>query len=214
MDAALLWRKYPRVYHMAHLGSWPSIHRHGLLSTSALLDLFEVPAEERVPIETQRRGDSVTIHHPIYRTAVVRDQKPLSPTRLAKCLAGISVVEWFRLLNNRVFFWAEEKRLNVLRGAEAYRLHRQTVLTVDTRPLVEAYGPQILLAHMNTGATRPFAHPRGAETFRSIAEYPFTERRRVVELTVDKGVPDIQRFVIQVDELGGDEAGRTIWPKG
>ena len=33
---------YPPLYHMAAEGSWPSIQRHGLLSTSALLDLYEV----------------------------------------------------------------------------------------------------------------------------------------------------------------------------
>ena len=36
-------RKYPFLYHMAELSSWPSIQRHGLLSTSALLDLYEIP---------------------------------------------------------------------------------------------------------------------------------------------------------------------------
>jgi hypothetical protein len=32
---------------MAEAGSWPSIKRHGLLSTTALLDLFEIPAPDR-----------------------------------------------------------------------------------------------------------------------------------------------------------------------
>jgi hypothetical protein len=37
--------KYPRVYHVAEAGSWPSIKPHGLLSVAALLDLFEVAGQ-------------------------------------------------------------------------------------------------------------------------------------------------------------------------
>ena len=40
-------RRYPRLYHMAQVGSWPSIERNGLLSTSALLDLFQIKGEAR-----------------------------------------------------------------------------------------------------------------------------------------------------------------------
>jgi hypothetical protein len=33
---------YPRLYHIAQEGSWPGIQEHGLLSTEALVDLFDV----------------------------------------------------------------------------------------------------------------------------------------------------------------------------
>ena len=46
-NADLLIELYPRLYHMAHAGSWPMIQRHGLLSTTALLDLFEIGGERR-----------------------------------------------------------------------------------------------------------------------------------------------------------------------
>jgi hypothetical protein len=206
MLAQQLWEKYPQMFHMAEAGSWPSIQKHGLLSTSALLDLFRVPRRDRITIETRRRPKSVTLRHPVYGTAVIRDQKPLSEKRLAKCLrGGITVSQWLRLLNRRVFFWLEESRLDTLRGAQAYRAQRQVVLTVDTRGLVEAHAARILLTHMNTGATRPFAHDRGRDTFRTIGKYPFKERRRVVELTVALQVSDIKKYVLRVEELGGNE---------
>jgi hypothetical protein len=44
--------RYPVLFHMAEDGSWESIRERGLLSTSALLDLFEVEAEERFAIES------------------------------------------------------------------------------------------------------------------------------------------------------------------
>ena len=37
-----LAQAYPRLYHMADAQSWESIRKHGLLSTSSLLDLYEV----------------------------------------------------------------------------------------------------------------------------------------------------------------------------
>src|SRR6267154_1163175 len=54
---------YPRLYHMAEKDSWPSIARDGLLSTSTLLDLYEVPAADRIPIERRRRPEKVPITH-------------------------------------------------------------------------------------------------------------------------------------------------------
>jgi hypothetical protein len=47
MDTAELIARYPRLYHMAEDGSWPSIQAHGLLSTRAMLDHFEVTPDER-----------------------------------------------------------------------------------------------------------------------------------------------------------------------
>jgi hypothetical protein len=44
--------RYPVLFHMAEDGSWESIRERGLLSTSALLDLFEVEAEERFASES------------------------------------------------------------------------------------------------------------------------------------------------------------------
>ena len=114
-------------------------------------------------------------------------------------------------MNRRVFFWLEESRLNTLRDAEAYRLQRQIVLTVDTRRLVDAYSRRILLTHMNTGATRPFAAERGRDTFCRIRGYPFEKRRKVVELAVSREIPDIAKYVQKVEELGGGKPPVTIW---
>jgi hypothetical protein len=50
---------YPYVYHMAKADSWESIEGKGLLSTSALLDLFEINGERRFAIESCHRPDSV-----------------------------------------------------------------------------------------------------------------------------------------------------------
>ena len=44
------------------------------------------------------------------------------------------------------------------------------------------------------------AHPRGRDTFLPLVA---NNRRRIVELVIDGGVPDIERFVITATEEGG-----------
>jgi hypothetical protein len=195
---------------MAALGSWPSIQGRGLFSTTALLDLFEVEVDRRRAIESRKRRESVVITHPQHGTATIRDQKPLHDSTLLRCLRGrVSVEDWHRLLNGRVLFWVDEKRLDDLRNARAYREQRQTVIFADTRQLVERYGNRIRLAHINTGATRSVFHFRDLETFKTIKDY---DRRKVVELTIDRSVPDVAEFVVRVEEIGGPDASRVIWP--
>jgi hypothetical protein len=50
-----LAEQHPRLYHVTDPGNWEGIQKHGLLSTSSLLSLFEIPAARRVVIERQRR---------------------------------------------------------------------------------------------------------------------------------------------------------------
>src|SRR5690242_18502139 len=104
---------------MAESGSLPGIRRHGLLSTSALLDLFEIAGSERYNIESCRRPGSVVISHPVHGQAVIRDQKPMSEEMLRRCLIGLTPRQWFELLNHKVFFWADGDRLQRLLGARA-----------------------------------------------------------------------------------------------
>ena len=52
---------HPRLYHMTSDGVWPSIQRHGLLSTSAILDLAGYDGTQRMCLEQPRRPESVTV---------------------------------------------------------------------------------------------------------------------------------------------------------
>jgi hypothetical protein len=211
-----LCERFPVLYHMAQLGSWPSVEKHGLLSTSALLDLFEVHDDERFRIESRHRPESITIEHAVHGRAVIRDQKPMSDRSVRKALiGGLKPAEWYRELNSRVFFWLTEERLNTLMNARAYRDKRHMVLIVETRRLVERHEKGIMLSAMNSGCTIPFPHKRGPMTFRRLAEYPYAARKRtrdpIVELAVDHSVPDIRDFVLEVREAGAGEGSETVW---
>lgn len=217
----ILAARFPRLYHMAQAGSWPGIQRHGLLSTCALLDLFEVQGEAREALVARHRPESVLIRHPIHGEAVIRDQKPMSDSGLLRVLPeGISPADWYRTLNEKVFFWVDRARLEKLLGAAAYRGKRQTVLTLHTAALLARHAGQVLLSPINSGCTKPYPAPRGSDTFLPLAEYPFEESSRkrgrmhaVVELTVRHSVPDVRDFVLKVEEVGGGLEDTVLWER-
>lgn len=203
--------KYPRLFHMAQLGSFDSIRRHGLLSTSSLLDLFEISGASRHAIEACRRPESVEIEHVTHGRAVIRDNKPITDQLLGRSLSGMAVPDWYRLLNSQVFFWLTESRLERLLCAEAYKAHDHTVLTLDTAKLVERHRSSIRLSAINSGAIfgmKPA--PRGTDTFLRIEDYPFESRRSrgrdaVVELAVIDRVPDVAELTVDVAIRGCGE---------
>ncbi len=206
----------PRLYHMAEADSWPSIQRHGLLSVSALLDLFDVDGESRTRIEARHRPASVSIEHAIHGRAVIRDQIPLPESSLRRCLVGMTPEEWYRFLNAKAFFWASESRVETLLAAKAYRNRPHCVLTVDTETLVNRYEEQIELSPMNSGSAKPFPHKRGRFTFCSIRDFPFhaiakNKRERVVEVTVPYAVPDVREMILRVEIRQGSKHMSTLF---
>lgn len=199
--------RWPGLFHMAEAGSWPAIQRHGLLSTTALLDLYEIQGEERDRLEAARRPESVPIEHPVHGTAWIRDNKPINETVLRRTLVGMTEPEFYRLLNGRVFLWLTETRLGRLRAAPPYRARPHDILVVSTERLLTAYADRVELSPMNSGAVHPAAdYPRGAGTFSRIADYPWAQRRRtapsepIVEVTVPYAIPDIVDHVDEVRE--------------
>jgi hypothetical protein len=89
LNEADLIKIYPRLWHVAEDGSWPSISRHGLLSTSSLLDLYEINGERRFEIESRKRLVCHTISRAGLPDAIVRDQKPMSDAKLRNCQRSV-----------------------------------------------------------------------------------------------------------------------------
>ncbi len=207
---------------MAERGAWPSIRAHGLLSTGALLDLFGVAGEARRAIEAERRPEGVRLEAPRVGAAVIRDQKPMTDAGLARCLTGgLAPADWYRLLNAKVFFWLSRARLLRLLGAAPYRAAEHDVIALDARSLVRDNAERVWLCPINSGCTRPFPQPRGPETFRRVADYPYADWRRkrprgdrVVELAVDRGVPDVERHVLRVARMRGAEVTDVLFERG
>jgi hypothetical protein len=199
---------YPLLYHMAEEGTWDCIRQHGLLSTTALLDLYALDGPERVEIESAHRPESRAVTHDVHGTAVFRDQKPLREASLQQCLVGYTPAEWYRVLNGKVFFWVTERRLLNMLSAREYRNRTHCVLTVDTKQLLERHIERISLSPINSGSTLYQPQPRGKFTFLPITEYEFEARKKkrgpadaVAELCVDYSVPDISELVTRVAHM-------------
>ncbi|MFB9851951.1 DUF7002 family protein [Micromonospora andamanensis] len=77
MDAEELIGHHPRVFHTMSATAWPSVQRHGLLSTQQLIDLFNLDAVERDRLLSAPRQRSTVLRAPGLPPAVIRDQKPM-----------------------------------------------------------------------------------------------------------------------------------------
>jgi hypothetical protein len=198
---------------MAHVDAWEQIKRHGLLSTSSLLNLWEVRGDERSAIESEVRKTSVVLVHPGHGKVEIRDQKPLCEKKLRKALIDCTAQEWCQLLNRKVFFWPTPERLVRHMSARENREKKHLVLTVDSYHLVVAYENAITLCPMNSGNTVPFAQKRGKNSLMKMSDYPFKERLvrgpyyTVVELAVEAGIPNILEFVVSADYMTSTGCG-------
>lgn len=205
MDREHVIDLYPRVFHMAVDGAWPSIQEHGLLSTTALVDLYDPPPDVRAQILDGVRRTSVALQRDGLPDVLVRDQRPLK--FIDQCLLpGVTVQEFLDALNGRVFFWVSPERLSRLMGATAYKKHPQTILEVDTAALLAVH-PHVELAPYNTGSVHvPNMPARGPATFVRLEDYPYEQmvKRRgrndaIVELTVPYASPGVTAAVVKVE---------------
>lgn len=208
----------PTLFHMAERGSWASIKERGLLSTSALLDLYTVQEPQRSKIEKGHRPSGIELQADGLPRAVVRDQIPMSDEGLRRCLPEhLSPADWYALLNAKAFFWLTEDRLHRLTGAKAYRDREHDVLEIDSRSLISAHREAIWLCPINSGCTKPMPHPRDEAIFSRISDYPYQHWRsrrrkgeRAVELAVDYSVPDIWSHVQRVIVKKGTEIVQVL----
>ncbi|MFC2017214.1 DUF7002 family protein [Chloroflexota bacterium] len=202
-----LIKNYSVLYHMAEFGSWESIQQHGLLSTTALLNLFEYTGEKRYKIESEWRPSSILIEHPVYGKAIIRDQK-MPPEETKPLLKDITLKEWYEFLNRKAFFWVNRYRLSRLLNAYSYRNRSHTVIFINTKRLVGMYADKVTLSDINTGFSS-WGGLRGRDTFKSIDK--FLSNRTVWELAVDYAVEQISDLTIKVEEWKGDKIMNTIW---
>jgi hypothetical protein len=197
--------KHPRLYHLAHAGALPSILRHGLLPTSRLLTLFELPEAERERIERRRRPARVEISHPIHSKAMIADNLPLSEKALASCLDdGLAPQDWLLMLNARVFFWPDAENLANHLGARFNRGRERLVLVFDTLGTVRQHYEKVELSAINSGSTIRKPARRGHSTFVPARLHGYEAWRRLRggldrlrEVTVVGGVTDVPKHLIK-----------------
>jgi hypothetical protein len=200
---------------MAEAANWPSIQRDGLRSATALLDMVGVTGRERARLERNQRSTYTVLPN----GAQIRDQRPMPPAALQRCLIGMSPSEWYALINTHVFFWLDPARLNRQRAACNHR--PQVVLTMDASGLLAAYVDMAAVTPINSGNARRRPARRGAATFVPYASWVASawdseadslaiparpKSHAPVELTIVGSIPDVMRFVVGVQELAPGQA--------
>src|SRR5215467_9195259 len=204
----------PFVYHLAEADNWPSIQRDGLLSTRALLERTGINGSIRDVVEREHRPKRTILTNGL----VIRNQKPMPPAALQRCLVGLTAAQWYELLNSKVFFWFDIERLN--RQRRACGSFPQVVLKIATDRLLDRHAAQAALTPINTGNARRKPALRGAATFIPYSEWtdtawlseaqalgtrPRSPRHPPVELTIADSVPDMMDFVVSVKNLAPEE---------
>ena len=209
-------RAIDRAYHLVDAGNWPSVQKLGLMSAARLM-AASGSAEDNTP----RR------HRPVAQRlasgVLIRNQKPMPPAALTRCLkSGLTPEDWFELLNSKVFFWLDIERLN--RQRHACKDAPQIALLIDAARLLSNYSANATVAPINTGNAMRAAKPRNRSTFVPYdrwVEDGWTHENipgalcrpanhRPVELTIDNAVPDIMEYVVSVVPLRADE-GLGAW---
>ncbi|GAA4863904.1 DUF7002 family protein [Actinomycetospora straminea] len=178
--------RHPRLFHMAEAGAWPSIREHGLASAAALVERFGAPSA----LVTGRRTTAV----PLGDGVVLRDNGVLHDGQLARCLDGMAIPDFYRMLNGRVYFWPTRRRVRGLLAARAYRARAHLVLEIDTARLLARHADAVRLSPINMGATLINPPRRGPHTARRLADWP--PGRAVAEVSVEHAVPDVADLVV------------------
>lgn len=159
MSAASLRALPELAFHIADAENWPSIQRSGLHSTNVLLERTGLTGNEAARFVGHR---SAAMRLP--SGVLIRDQRPMPPPALARCLdPGLSTEDWYRLVNSKVFFWLDTSRLK--RHLAACRGRPQIVVTLDLHRMLRRHGDRAFVTPFNVGSAMRRPALRGERTF-------------------------------------------------
>ena len=198
-------RSLHRIYHLADERNWNSIQENGLLSAAQLLERTGLKSWIRC-----HRTENIQLPNNL----IIRDQRPMPPAALARCLThDMTPADWYGLLNSRVFFWTELERLNRQRLACTTPQH---IMTIDASKLLTHHASRAAVTPFNTGNARRTPARRGIASFvpyntwvssgwasESLALGTKTRplSHKPVELTITDAVANIFDFVIDLHRL-------------
>lgn len=152
-------RSFKYLYHLAEADNLSSILAHGLMSTERLLDLAHISDSDRMTLLRSHRQSNVRLPNGV----VIRDQRPMPPTALARALDdGLLPSDWYALLNSFVFLWPDRERLDRQRLACGAR--PQVMLTFDGAALLDCFEAEAFVSPINSGNARRKAARRGRDT--------------------------------------------------
>lgn len=203
------WPLPDRVFHLADAENWRSIQRRGLYSTIELIRQAGL-LEHEARVFRDYRAERMRLPS----GALIRDQRPMPPSSLQKCLQeGLTPRDWYDLVNAKVFFWIDQDRLD--RHVAACAGRSQMLITVDSRRLLERYGDAAFVTPFNVGNARRRPAPRGMRSFVPWKAWMVTRWKSEAitarpsrppshppaELAIEGSIPDLAEFVIETRQI-------------
>lgn len=205
MDLDALVARFPRLWHATFPGGWDGMRSTGIRSSLDLLTSAGQEGEADV-----LRSDVVTLSTP-HGEATLRDQTPNRPDP-APYLDGITVPEWFRLLNSRSYFFVDREDLDKLVDSCLERGLGQEVITFETRRLLGPVADDVQVTTVSAGVFPRASGPsRGPKTFPSLAEFTGPVIK-IKEVTITVPVTISDRSVVSVVRRNPGEGPSRIWP--
>ncbi len=180
----------PLLCHVGPIGAWEGIQQLGFRTASQLIADADLTEADRVALMTlpRRHARRLTVRGV---EVMLRDQGPLFARRdlLTIMGDGLTVADWVRVLNGRVYLFAHPAALSKVLDKYVERDGGQELITFNRRKLLEIYRSKIELATQNTGAVARVAGPQKfRDTFKSIGLFP---DRTPSEVTIVDGIDDL-----------------------
>lgn len=156
-------------YHLAHTSNLPNIRKHGLLSTSKLVETLGIPVAEQRKIVNEHRPKCITLCDSV----VIRDQSPMPPSALAKTLPpNMKPTDWYKLMNSFIFFWPSLERVERHRAAHQKLNADLSLMVFDAAKMIQDHGDKLFVSPINTGfALRKAANRSEKTSFVPYHEY-------------------------------------------
>ncbi len=187
MDLNKFIDKHPYLYHLtSSTNATNIIAEKRLFSANELISLSGDKVIQKVKRERREQ------HLPLVVNGIsisLRDQQPISPVALPKCLTdGWQMADFLYHLNDRVFMWPNLKRLWSHYGR--YENEKPTIFRFSTADILAA-NPHVKFCRLNSGATRANSYlggkapERGPNTFQTAAEFNLPVNQ-VAEVTFER----------------------------
>ena len=197
--------RYPRLWHATFEGGWDGIQSSGLLSAADLLETVGRGSEA-----SAMRPEVVHLDAP-FGPVVLRNQV-LSRKDPEPCLDGITVEEWWQLVNGRSYFFVDQDDLQKLVDSCLELGIAQEVITLNTRRLLTDVADQVEVSLVSAGSfPRTTGPSRGPSTFQRIEAFDGNPVK-IKEVTIPVPVTITDTAVVSVVSRHPKDDPRRLWP--
>ena len=203
----------PQLFHLTAGDAWESIQEHGLRSATWLVRALALEEERAAALLTAPRESVEVIGDPAdpLGHATLRDQKPLTLSKLERLVEGITPENYIRLINDRVYFYMKAADVERVRGVRDAEGQPQLLLTLDSRRLLADYQGSVRVAKINTGATIGMQGRRGPRTWLAIDKFP-GRATEVKEFTVLDGISEVMPYLVSAELWHGGDKVEVLHP--